>query len=99
MTALYAQDITAIEKRLYQGKPSAIQVDWTSDGAPMSDLFCRFPFRDDALRHMLALWHRGEQHAAPHPPIKLPEFLIIINSTAWFSNGAFKWPHFLPNTA
>ena len=57
---LDAQDVTAIEKRLYQGRPNAIQVDWTSNGEPMSDLFTRFPFRDDALRHMLALWHRGE---------------------------------------
>ncbi len=58
-TCTCAQDITAIEKRLYQGRPDAIQVEWTQNGTAMSDLFCRFPFRDDALRHMLALWHRG----------------------------------------
>lgn len=62
-----AQDITSIEKRLYQGRPSAIQVDWTSNGDSHSDLFTRFPFRDDALRHMLALWHRGEQQLAQCP--------------------------------
>jgi hypothetical protein len=36
----------------------------------MSDLFVRFPFRDDALRHMLALWKRGERrHSKPYPAI------------------------------
>ena len=60
--------MTAIEKRLYQGNPSAIQVDWTQNGMTMSDLFVRFPFRDDALRHMLALWNRGERGSHDHQP-------------------------------
>ena len=65
-----AQDVTAIEKRLYQGRPSGIQIDYTQNGASLSDLYVRFPFRDDALRHMLALWNRGERRQPMSTPAK-----------------------------
>ena len=53
------QDITNIERRRYNGRPTAIEVTWSNGGKVRVELFTSVPFRDEAYRRLLSVWRRG----------------------------------------